>query len=243
MTPIVHEVVLMKVQYPKTKYFETAEWPMLVADLIQDSVATILRKEGRCCVALTGGRSAERLYLNWSELPAFRHLSGVNFYFGDERCVPPNSRESNYGMAKRTLFQQGVPNDCAVFRMEADDTDREAAARRYGETLPDELDILLLGVGDDGHIASLFPDSVALHEKHQRVLPICAPNAPYERLTITPSVIAQTSSIFVLASGAAKAAVLRKATQDPSDFLSLPARLVLNATWLLDTALPEEIVK
>lgn len=233
----------MEDQHSTIKYFEAANWAKMGADLIQDSVAAILREEGRCRVALTGGRSAERLYLSWSELKKFRQLSGVSFYFSDERCVPPENRESNYGMTKRTLFQKGVPNDCAVFRMEADDTDHEAAARRYGETLPDELDILLLGVGDDGHIASLFPDSVALQEKHQRVLPICAPNAPYERLTITPSVIAQASSIFVLASGAAKAAVLRKATKNPSDFLSLPARLVLNATWLLDTVLPEEIVK
>jgi 6-phosphogluconolactonase len=108
-------------------------------------------------------------------------MTAVRFYFGDERCVSPDHPESNYGMAMRTLFKQGVPKGCSVFRMEADGSDREAAALQYSEMLPDKIDLLLLGVGEDGHIASLFPGSEALQEVARCVMPIIGPKAPNER--------------------------------------------------------------
>ena len=106
---------------------------------------------------LTGGGSAARLYKAWRDLPAFQQMIGVSFYFGDERCVPPDHEESNFGMVIQVLFPQGVPTGCSVFRMEADATNLETAAQRYADLLPDSIDVILLGVGEDGHIASLFP--------------------------------------------------------------------------------------
>lgn len=216
---------------------------MLAAGLIQDSISAFLREQGYCNVILTGGRSAERLYAAWSGVPALRQLTSVRFYFSDERCVPPDHSESNYGMAMRTLFQYGVPADCSVFRIEADDPDHEAAALRYGNVLPNTIDVMLLGVGEDGHIASLFPGSAALHETDRRVVHITGPKPPYDRLTITPQVIAQAKSVFVLATGPTKAAVLGKARQKSADFDALPARLALNSTWLLDAELPENVFR
>lgn len=224
---------------PVIRQFSVVEWPVQSARLIQDSINAVLFERGQCSVMLTGGRSAELLYTAWAELPVFRQMTGVQFYFGDERCVPPDHPENNYRMAMRTLFKQGVPVGCSVFRMEAEDPDREAAALRYDEVLPDKVDLLLLGVGEDGHIASLFPGSVALQEGSWRVVPICGSKLPYERLTITPPVIAQAKSIFVLATGEAKAQVLVKAQQVQVDFDNMPACLVLSATWLLDSDMPE----
>lgn len=220
--------------------FDNAGWPQLAAALIQGRMDSILQRQGLCSVMLTGGRSAERLYGVWSELPGFSLLKGVRFYFGDERCVPADDSESNYGMAMRTIFQRGVPAGCSVFPMDGADPDRDAAARRYDEALPERMDVLILGVGEDGHIASLFPGSEALHEAARRVVSVVGPKPPRERLTITPPVIKQAGSIFVLAAGAAKAAVLSEMLAvKGDDVLMLPARLVLHATWLLDTALPE----
>lgn len=221
------------------RQFEVTEWAVKAAGLIQDSINAILSEQGGCNVMLTGGRSAERLYTSWAKLPAFQQMTSVRFYFGDERCVPSDHPESNYGMVMRSLFDRGVPAGCSVFRMEANDSDHEAAALRYGEALPEKVDVLLLGVGEDGHIASLFPGSAALHEVDRRVLFVSGPKPPYERLTITPPVIAQAGSVFVLAAGAAKAQVLVKAQQVAGDFDILPACLVLNATWLLDSATPQ----
>lgn len=220
---------------PEIRQFDVAKWPVQSARLIQDSIDAVLLERGQCSVMLTGGRSAERLYMVWAEIPDFQQMTGVRFYFGDERCVPPDHPESNYGMVMHTLFNQGVPAGCSVFRMETDGIDREAAALRYDDLLPGKVDVLLLGVGEDGHIASLFPGSVALKEVRRRMMSITGPKPPHERLTITPPVITQASSIFVLATGVAKAQILERALQEKHDFVSMPACLALNATWLLDT--------
>lgn len=222
--------------------FDVDEWPVQSARLIQDCIKAIQLIRGECSVMLTGGRSAERLYSAWSQFPDFQKMTGVQFFFGDERCVPPDHSESNYGMAMRTLFNQCVPAGCSVFRMEADDPDREAAVLRYEGVLPNKVDVLLLGVGEDGHIASLFPGSVALQEVNRRVMSITSPKLPYERLTITPPVITQANSIFVLATGAAKAQIIENARQELNVFDNTPIRLVLNATWLLDTVLSARII-
>jgi 6-phosphogluconolactonase len=226
---------------PEIKLFESTDWPRKAVGLISDNINRVLDEQGKCSVMLTGGRSAARLYNAWSDLPAFQQMTGVNFYFGDERCVPPDHAKSNYGMAMQTLFPHGVPAGCSVFRMEADATDIEAAAQRYADVLPDEIDVLLLGVGEDGHIASLFPNSAALQERKRRVVPIIGLKPPFERLTITSQVIIKARSVFVLATGPAKAMVLNVARQASGNFDAVPACLVLSATWLLDTALIGEI--
>ena len=210
----------------------------MACGLIQEQIGSVLRCKGRCNVMLTGGRSAERLYGAWSELPEFQLLKGVSFYFCDERCVPEGSSESNYGMAMRGLFRRGVPGGCEVFPMDGAQSDRESAARRYEYLLPKVIDVMLLGVGEDGHVASLFPKTTALNEQKRLVIPITGPKSPCDRLTITPPVIKSARSVFVLASGFAKALVLRSALNMPEDYFCLPARLALNATWLLDEKLP-----
>jgi 6-phosphogluconolactonase len=184
---------------------------------------------------LTGGRSAALLYEAWGSLAEFRQLKKVNFYFGDERCVPHDHSDSNYGLAMRTLFKRGVPPDCKVVRMVVEHADSEAAAAAYESQLPDRIDLLLLSVGEDGHIASIFPHSKILHEAKRRVAHVLVSKPPTERLTVTPLVIRQAAKIFVLAIGPIKAEVYRKALSEPRDIEALPARLALNATWFLET--------
>ena len=214
--------------------FEATEWSAV--DLIQDSIHSVLAEQGQCSVMLTGGRSAKRLYQAWNSLAGFQQVTDVQFYFGDERCVPTDHAESIYGMVMQNLFLHGVPTGCTVLRMEADASDRWAAAQRYEDILPVFIDILLLGVGDDGHIASLFPYSAALQERQRQVIPVTGPKPPFDRLTITPQVIMKARSIFVLAFGPAKAEVLLKVLNLPTNFNNMPACLVQNATWFLNTA-------
>lgn len=224
-------------QHAEIKNLDGSTWSTAAAVLIQDAIQKTLLERGRCNVMLTGGRSAEQLYLEWTELPAFQNLRDVKFYFSDERCVPPEHPDSNYGLAMRTLFSRGRPRGCAIVRMEAESTDRDAAAIYYDRQLPEKLDVLLLSVGEDGHIASLFPNGDALREIRRRVVPVAARKPPYDRLTVTPRVIAQAEHIFVLAIGAAKAAVFRQAQVAQQEIDDLPARLVLRGTWLLNTPL------
>lgn len=184
---------------------------------------------------LTGGRSAARVYMAWAAIDGFNRLTNVRFYFGDERCVPLDHTESNYGLAIRTLFKNGVPSGCMVFPMRADASDQAGAALQYDQSMPSSLDVMLLAVGDDGHIASLFPGSEALHELSRRAIPVVGPKPPCNRWTITPPVIVSAKSTFVFAPGATKRAVLHKALLEPEDFDTVPARLVLSGTWMLDT--------
>ena len=211
----------------------SAKWAHVMLSEIMDAIEKSCDEREACTGMRTGGKSALALYKAWLKLPGFSSLKNIHFYFGDERCVPPYHVESNYGLAVRTLFQHGVPPSCNVFRIPAEYPDREATAKMYEAQLPERLDILLLSMGEDGHIASLFPHSSALFETRRRMVHVMAPRPPFARLTVTPSVITGARHVFVMALGAAKASTFREARLAPYDIAGLPARLVLNAKWFL----------
>lgn len=216
------------------------EWAAMAAAEIGASIAAAVARRGVCNIMLTGGNSAERLYNHWARASALP-MEQMFFLFGDERCVPPDHADSNYALAMRTLFVKGVPSGCAIIRMEAESTDREAAAKAYEELLPKEIDILLLGMGSDGHTASLFPHSAALFSTERMVLPVVGANLQHARLSITPVLIRKAQEVFLLAPGEEKGRVLAEALRSPEDFKSLPVRLLLGATWLLDAAAAQQL--
>jgi len=100
--------------------------------------------------------------------------------------------------------------------------------------LPFNIDILLSSVGEDGHVASLFPFDDALYETERLVVPVIAPKSPSCRLTITPKVIKSAKSIFVLAVGEKKGEILGEALNNPHNIFELPVRLTIGSTWILD---------
>jgi len=209
------------------------DWATQAAEVIGQSISSVISCRGVCHVMLTGGNTAERLYNHWAKSSALP-LERMQFLFGDERCVPPDHDDSNYALVMRTLLAKGVPAECLVARMEADNPALEAAAMAYEKLLPEAIDVLLLGMGTDGHVASLFPHSPALRSDQRSVVPVTGPNPPHKRLTITSNVIANARSVFLLATGAEKGRVLAEALKSPVDFMSLPVCLTLGATWLLD---------
>ena len=229
--------------YPKIRQFVSAEWAFELANFIQQTINAVLTERGECSVMLTGGRSVVRLYLAWAELPDFRKMRGVRFFFGDERCVPPDHKESNFGMVMKTLFVQGIPAGCQIIRMEADILDSSMSAMQYDVILPESIDILLLSVGDDGHIASIFPGSSVLEEVSRKVLFVSCPKPSSERLTITPLVITKAASVIVLAFGVVKARVLAQLMQSEEAAAFLPAALVMSAAWLLDSELQNLVLE
>jgi len=170
---------------------------------------------------------AERPDLPWGE---------VEVFFGDERAVPPDHPESNYRMVQESLLSRVPLSAGRIHRMEADLPDREAAARRYERILPDSLDLLVLGIGSDGHTASIFPDGEPVRERSRRVMRAEGPSPPRERLTITSPVILGARRIFVLARGTGKASAVRRALEGPLDPVRCPAQLARNGMWILDEA-------
>ena len=117
---------------------------------------------------LTGGGSAETLYQHWAKLKPWKHKK-IDYFFGDERSVPPNHPESNYGMVKRMLFKDGIPDECNIHRKRGETIDADEEANKYSDLLQGHNDILLFPVGHDGHIAFLFTFSEVLYDKRKKL--------------------------------------------------------------------------
>jgi 6-phosphogluconolactonase len=202
-----------------------------IAAAIDDAVA----ERGRCALALTGGTAIRPVY---AELAAAADVPwpSVDAYFGDERCVPPEDAESNYRQAHELLLSRVPVAPERTFRMLGELEDREAAARAYQAVLAAPLDVLLLGVGEDGHTASLFPRSPQLRERSRRVVPARGPTPPRDRLTITPPVIASARRVVVVVSGEEKAEAVARALTGPYDPGATPAQLARDGAWFLDEA-------
>jgi len=204
----------------------------LVCQEIEKSLANSSSKNSLC---LTGGRTAAAIYSNKKIQKILSEKIITDYYFGDDRCVPPDHPESNYQLARTTLFESGVPDGTKLHRMQGELSDLDAEADRYANLLPDWLDLLLLSVGEDGHIASLFPSHLALRENKKKILVVRdAPKFPPKRLTITPVVVRNAKNTIVMATGAQKGRVLAEALKNPENISELPVRLTIGATWVLD---------
>jgi 6-phosphogluconolactonase len=185
-------------------------------------------------VALAGGSTPEALYrlLASDDYRDRTDWEDLRVFFGDERAVPPTHPDSNYGMARRALLDHVPVNPALVHRMEAEDPDLDAAADRYALVLPAALDVILLGMGPDGHTASLFPGSPALDEEERRVVPSTAPDGS-RRLTLTLPAINASRHVVFLVLGSAKRAALDKIRNGAS----LPAARVSpssgDVTWIV----------
>lgn len=196
--------------------------------------------DGVARVALSGGETPRPVY-RWLASQGRVAWDRVEIYFGDERAVPPDHPESNYRMVMESLVGPAGVDPARVFRMEADRGNAEAAAADYARILPDPLPVLLLGIGKDGHTASLFPGGTALVEKELRVTAVPADGSRRARLTITPPVLESARRVLVLARGEAKAAPVARALQGPWEPRSCPAQLARQGVWLLDAAASTEI--
>ena len=216
---------------PRALARRAAEW------LVERTRAAVAAR-GRCALALAGGSTPRETYevLGTSALAAAVPWTAIDWFFGDERAVPPDDPESNYRLAAETLFA-GRPEALArARRMPADAVDAETAAREYGRLLPDPLDIVILGMGEDGHTASLFPGSPALDERVERVLPATGSKPPLRRMTVTPPVIEHARDVLVLVAGAGKAAMLARVLEGPLDVRAVPVQLARDRTWIVDQA-------
>jgi 6-phosphogluconolactonase len=198
------------------------------------AVATIdaaIRTAGTCSIVLSGGRTPRALYrLLASEFRARIRWPKVQVFWGDERYVSPADSRSNYRMANETLLEHVPCPPENVHPMPTDCPSADLAARDYERTLRDHFagewpafDLVLLGMGDDGHTASLFPGSLALAERTRWVVAARAPVEPHVRLTMTLPALSRAAAVQVLVSGAAKADALRHVLDGPGDWIKYPA--------------------
>ena len=230
---------------------DLAEWTAQAAALTRDLQQQAVHERGRFLVALSGGRTPEQVYRRLaSQSPAApQEWSSTHFFFSDERCVPPDHPDSNYHLADAALFRPlNIPED-RIHRMRGEHPNHDAAAREYEDVLRTvtnadpagwpQLDLLMLGIGNDGHTASLFPGTDALRERRRWVTVGQAPSGPRTRLTLTLGVINQATVVLFLASGNSKADRVKAVLEPQQDAdRELPAALVRpdrgRLIWLLD---------
>lgn len=201
------------------------ENPAAVAAAAAGEIAEAIRQGART-VALAGGTTPLAAYRLLARMQVPWGL--VTVLFGDERCVPPDDVESNFRMAREALLDQVAP--ASVHRIPAE-LGPIAGAAAYDRVLAGlgPLDLVLLGVGEDGHCASLFPGSQALAATGGAVGVTGAPKPPPERVSLTLETLRRAKRVLFVATGAAKAAAVQSALAG-----RVPAGMVPGAEWLLD---------
>jgi 6-phosphogluconolactonase len=202
----------------------------LAADRVRVLAGDAIVARGRFRVALAGGSTPRALY---AHLAAARDLdwSRVDVFFGDERSVGPDDPQSNFRMARETLLAPaGVPPE-NVRRMRGEGPDLDAAARDYEAALGGAaLDLALLGMGGDGHTASLFPRTTVLDERTRLCAPVDVPQLATRRLTLTYPVFEATRELLFLVAGADKADTLRDVLGAERDERRWPSQALLRRT-------------
>jgi len=216
------------------------------ANALVEAIHEAVGRRGRCGLALSGGRTPRRLY----ELLGSEYADGipwdrVRLFWGDERCVPPDHPDSNYRLAYDALIAHiSIPEE-NVHRVPTE-LGPERAAEAYERTLRafGPLDVVLLGVGADGHVVSLFPSHPALEERERWVRAIPEPlgSPPHPRVTLTLPALDAAQTAFFLASGGEKRSVIRTILTDPQASTRYPAARVRprgRLVWFLDRSCAE----
>lgn len=231
-------------------------------DLVVEGLRSGVARRGAAHLALTGGSSAAALFALLRSDPRARRVdwSRVHVWQGDERFVPLDHPDRNWAGALRDWLEADPGPGAILHPIPVDEAldgghDAGWAAERYAEdlaaTLPTRegvpsFDVLLLGMGGDGHILSTFPDTPAAHETVRTVMPVAAPDhiEPHlPRVTLSPFVLRGALSIVVMVPGAGKAATVRDVLGSPAEPARLPAQTAVRPTavWLLEPGSASEL--
>jgi 6-phosphogluconolactonase len=231
----------------------------LTAEHLTRLIEVTIGSRGNALVCLTGGGTPRRLYMRladpggpWRDRIDWPQ---VHLFWSDERHVPPEHPDSNYGMAKAILIDRVPIPSAQVHRMRGEISDPHEGAADYEHTLQlafaaagrgdVTFDVMLLGLGEDAHVASIFPGSDWLADAPRgcacagrRVAAVWAPHLHTWRITLTPAAIRDSRSIAVVVAGARKAHAVHAAIEAPLDVQRTPAQLLREAgdvvEWLLD---------
>jgi 6-phosphogluconolactonase len=228
---------------------DPAEVAREAATRIARVLRTAVARSGHANIALSGGETPRATYSLLAK-EADVDWTKVDVFWVDERAVPPSDDRSNYGWGKSTLLDAAGIAPERVHRMVAEAPDPEAAAREYekailarveldGDGIP-AFDVLVMGIGDDGHTASLFPGEKTLDERTRLVAAVKASGEREARMTLTVPVIEHARQIFVIVLGADKRPVLERIWSAQGDMAVIPARIFRGCrgvvTWLIDKA-------
>lgn len=234
-------------QTPEIKVLPTpAAVAQEAAERFVNHARIAVEQSGRFTVALSGGSTPKALHKVLAAKPLRDQIdwTKVEVFFGDERCVPPDHADSNYRMARETLLSLvPIPGD-NVYRMRGE-IDPNDAAKEYGQMLKEKfggggLDLIYLGMGPDGHTASLFPHTEALKETKHRCVANHVEKLNAWRITMSAPFINRAAAVIILVAGADKAQRLESVLQQEPNPQEQPVQMIApelgKLSWLLDAA-------
>lgn len=219
-----------------------------VAGLFAQRARRAVEKRGRFTVLLAGGETPRASYQLLAREPLLGAIPWrfVQLFWGDERWVSPDDPRSNLGMARRSFLDQAPLTKAQIHPVPFESSPRESALhyerilRSFFGEAPPRFDLVLLGLGENGHTASLFPGDEALDEEYRWVCEVYVAEQDLYRVTVTAPLLNQAALVAFLVSGEAKAAVLQRVLEGPHDPHNLPAQLIRPAhgkvLWLADRA-------
>jgi len=227
--------------YPNLEVLSAA-----AAELFAEKSCQAVEKKGRCNVVLAGGETPRRTYELLAEKPYCHTIpwQNVHFYWSDERCVPSDNSLSNQNMARQSLLDH-VPIPEANIHPIVYENSPSMAAEEYEKILQStfkkhtpQFDVVFLGLGDNGHTASLFPGTDALIIRDHWVRPVYVAEQQLYRVTLTPPILNQAASVIFLVTGSTKAHVIKEVIEGPRESIRLPAQSIQpvhgELYWLLD---------
>lgn len=228
---------------------DTQELALAAAELFIEAASEAIEQRGEFRVALSGGTTPGEAYqrLAGADLAPMVSWRNVQLFWGDERCVPPNHPDSNFRLARDSFLDKVPIPQSNVHRMQGE-LEPQVAAQAYVEELRSvfdgrgrpRFDLVLLGMGADGHTASLFPDSRAVREKRKWVVAYRVAQLEAWRLTLTVPVLNAARQAVFLVAGSAKAERLHEVLRGERDPERLPAQAVRpkqgSVRWLVDRA-------
>ena len=235
--------------------FETPEvLAHAAAQRLTALIEQTLASQARFALGLSGGSTPRRLFELLADEPFVTRIpwEQIHVFWGDERCVPPDHADSNFRMTRETLLDRVPLPATNVYRIPAERepaqaaTDYEDTLRAFfgTEGLP-RFDLLLQGMGDDGHTASLFPGTAALDEESRWVVANYVEKLQTWRVTLTAPVINAAANVWFLVAGASKTGALHAVLEGPRQPNVLPSQLIQPVdgalTWLLDAAAAAEL--
>jgi len=207
-------------------------------------------KEGKFLnIALSGGSTPKQLFLLLAdEYENLISWETINLYWVDERCVPPNDKESNFGMTYDTLLNRAFIPTENIFRIKGEDVPKNEV-ERYKNLLLENLpvkncfpvfDIILLGMGDDGHTASIFPNNIELLNSEFSVVQAIHPISGQKRITLTGKTICNAEQIVFLICGKSKASILKQIINNELNSQQFPAAIFRNSQGIVDFFIDKE---
>jgi 6-phosphogluconolactonase len=236
---------------PEINIFKTtSELTDTLAEIFYSHIGTLCRQQQKVSIALSGGNTPQLLYKKIASYLAFSKLvdnwDKVHFFWGDERCVPPHHPESNFGMANRYLLRALNVKETNIHRIRGEKRPEEEAVR-YSEEIMAHVtarnttpifDWIFLGMGDDGHIASIFPDQLSLLYTDTICAVAVHPHSRQQRITLTGKPLIHAGRITFLVTGLSKAQRVKEIFHDEPVAKLYPARYIKplrgKIEWFLD---------